>query len=150
MCIDDPKYWLYKRFIIFCTVKFCIFLYVYDLFRILSSCDKLMDFFKELISYNLNNPEKTHKTSKTSLDFLFIELYKQNQRDLCLHISQHLQKWGRIGEGLSSGKKKGCCCINYNKNVTISTKCHSHVMEWFFTVCITWRTFQLLSTTQQS
>jgi hypothetical protein len=37
---------LYKMFIIFCAVKFCIFcifLYIYDLLPILLSCDKLMD-----------------------------------------------------------------------------------------------------------
>jgi hypothetical protein len=33
----------HKTFKVFCNVHFCMFLYVYDLFRILLSCDKIMD-----------------------------------------------------------------------------------------------------------
>jgi hypothetical protein len=37
---------VYKMFKVFCNVKFCtfcMFLYVYDLFHILLSCDKMID-----------------------------------------------------------------------------------------------------------
>jgi hypothetical protein len=32
-----------KMFKVFCNVHLCMFLYVYDLFHILLSCDKIMD-----------------------------------------------------------------------------------------------------------
>jgi hypothetical protein len=33
----------HKMFKVFCNVNVCMFLYVYDLFHILLSCDKIMD-----------------------------------------------------------------------------------------------------------
>jgi hypothetical protein len=33
----------HKMFKVLCNVHFCMFLYVYDLFHILLSCDKIMD-----------------------------------------------------------------------------------------------------------
>jgi hypothetical protein len=47
-------------FIIFCTVKFCVFLYVCDLCCILLSCDKLMAPCNVGLLEMVTTPAQTH------------------------------------------------------------------------------------------